>query len=169
MRTRVCSAVLIALLVAGASSNGRVAVAQVSVGLQLDWGSKTDFGVGGRAILDLTPLVRGLETVGSFDYFFPSVGTGADVTYWEVNANVVYRIATQGNSLTPYAGSGLHISRSSASVAVLGIEAEAAETRSGLNLVGGVMFDAGVTTPFLEARVELGGAEQVVMSAGVRF
>src|SRR5207253_9582455 len=56
-----------------------------SFGVQLDWGSDPNFGIGGRGVFPLqsrfpkTPL----DGIGSFDYFFPR----KKVEYWGINVN----------------------------------------------------------------------------------
>jgi opacity protein-like surface antigen len=159
----------LALLVLGTSMNAGAAAGQITAGVHADWGSDTDFGVGARAVLSLDGLVPNLETVGSFDYFFPGDDVGADVTYWEVNANVVYRFNTKGSPIKPYAGAGLNFAYLKASADVLDIEVSGDESRGGFNLLGGLLFDIGRVKPFVEGRVESGGGEQFVVSAGVRF
>ena len=159
----------LALVAASVVLSAGTAIGQVSAGVQGNWGSETDFGVGARIIVDLRSLVGGLETLGSFDYFFPSDDFGADLTYWEANANLVYRIDSAGKTLKPYLGAGFNFVRFEASVDVLGEEISSSETKGGLNLLGGLMFDLGTAKPFVEAKVETGGGEQLVVSAGVRF
>ena len=157
------------LLVLGTILHAGPVASQISVGIHGDWGSDTDFGVGARAILSLKRLVPHLETVGSFDYFFPGDNFGADVTYWELNLNLVYRFEIKDSPVKPYAGAGLNFTYLNASVDVLGTTASGDDTRGGLNLVGGLLFHIGRAKPFVEGRVEAGGGEQFVVSAGVRF
>lgn len=169
MRTWRLASRSLALLAAGLGLSAGVATGQVSAGVQGNWGTETDFGVGGRIIVDLGDLVAGLETFGSFDYFFPSDEFGADLTYWEANANLVYRIGSARELLTPYLGVGFNLAQFEASVDVLGAEASGDETKSGMNLLGGLMFHLGTAKPFVEGKVEAGGGEQFVVSAGVRL
>lgn len=160
---------ILALLAAGAVLTAGAASGQVSAGVQANWGGDTDFGLGARIIVDLDGVVAGFEAVGSFDYFFPSDDFGADLTYWEANANLVYRIDTAGELLTPYAGAGFTYTRFEASTRVLGAEVSGNETSAGINLLGGLMFNLAGVTPFIEGKIEAGGGEQFVASAGVRF
>jgi hypothetical protein len=160
---------ILPLLLLGVASNSSAAVGQISAGAQANWGTETDFGLGARIILDLGGLVGGLETVGSFDYFFPRDDFGADLTYWEANANLVYRIDITSDLLTPYVGAGFSFTRFEASAAVLGVEVAGNETRAGINFLAGLMFDVGVAKPFIEGKIEAGAGEQFVASAGVRL
>jgi len=169
MRNWRCASRTLVFLAAGVGLSAGAATGQVSAGIQGSWGAETDFGVGVRIIVDLGGLVGGLETSGSFDYFFPGDDFGADLTYWEANANLVYRIDSAGEILKPYLGAGFNLARFEASVDVLGAEISGAETKGGLNLVGGLMFDLGAAKPFTEGKVVAGGGDQFVVSAGVRF
>ncbi|MBT8477537.1 MAG: outer membrane beta-barrel protein [Gemmatimonadetes bacterium] len=169
MRTRCSASRLLALLTAGAALTAGPASGQVSAGVQANWGSDTDFGLGARISVALDGVAVGFEAVGSFDYFFPSDDFGADLTYWEANANLVYRIDAAGELLTPYVGAGFAYTRFEASIRVLGAEASGNETSAGINLLAGLMFNLGGVTPFIEGKIEAWGGEQFVASAGVRF
>src|SRR5437667_326554 len=52
---------------------------RTSFGLQLDVGTQTDFGIGGRAVFGLQSLFPGtpLDGIVSFDYYFPSAAFGS--------------------------------------------------------------------------------------------
>lgn len=75
--------------------------------------------------------MKGFETFGSFDYFFPSDDSGADITYWEANANLVYRVDAGSHSTTPYVGTGLNIAYTKVSTNALGGEVSGTETQAG--------------------------------------
>lgn len=159
---RLLVAVCLAALVAVPST----AHAQMDLGGQLSWGDDADFGIGARVVLGLPFEQVPLEVIGTFDYFFPDEGPGgADVTYWELNANIVYRIPVQVPMLTPYAGTGINIAH--ASVDAEGVDVS--DTEVGINLLGGIKYNAGPVTPFGEMRFELDGGEQFVLSFGVLF
>ena len=160
---------VLALVVLGMGINADAAAGQVSAGVQGNWASDTDIGVGARAILGLGGIVKGFDTFGSFDYFFPSDDSGADITYWEANANLVYRVNAGSNSTTPYVGAGLNIAYTKVSTNALGGEVSGTETHGGLNLLGGIIFDLGRLKPFFEGRFELGGGEQFVATVGLRL
>ena len=153
---------LLPCAVSGASAQ------QVSGGAQAAWGTDTDFGMGGRAIVDLGFLRPGLETMASFDWFFPGRDRGLDLTYWEANANVVYRFGVDA-AVTPFTGAGLNYFRFGASTEVLGTEVSGDEGEAGLNLLAGLLFRFRGLRPFVEGRLELGGGEQFVMAAGIRL
>src|SRR6059036_1585482 len=124
-----------------------------SFGLQLNWSSDVDFGIGGRGVFPLQSLFpkTPLDGIVSFDYFFPSVPSGVSAHYWEINGNVAYRFRVPTRSaLRPYAGGGLNIAHASAGPSG-GTSVSA--TKAGLNLLGGTTFKVkGTITPFAEAR-----------------
>jgi len=140
---------------------------RTSFGLQLDWGSTTDFGIGGRAVFGLQSLFpkTPLDAIVSFDYYFPSsAAAGVSLHFWEINGNVAYRIPVPPrSSLAPYAGGGLNIAHASASPG-------GSSTDVDLNLLAGTTFKVrGSITPFAEFRGVVGNANQVVLTGGVRF
>lgn len=112
------------------------------------------FGVGGRVEYGLTSMVPSLTDfrfVGSFDVFFPSAGS-----YWEINPGVATSFNLANAPVKPYAGAGLNIAHGTGN------------TDIGLNLFGGVKFKAmGTLTPFAEARLELGGGENFIITGGI--
>jgi len=140
-----------------------------SFGLQLDWSSDVDFGIGGRGVFPLRSLFprTPLDGIVSFDYFFPSAPAGVSAHYWEINGNVAYRFSVPArSSFGPYAGGGLNIAHASASAG----GASASDTKAGLNLLGGTTFKVkGSITPFAEARGEIGGGKTFILTGGVRF
>ncbi len=169
------------LALVGFGSNALAQAIPVGVGLQGDWGSdNADFGVGGRVIVGLEKYVKNLEAVGSFDYFFPSVGEDfagreADPSYWEVNANGVYKLTIQGSSIRPYAGAGINIAHSSGGFGSdlgefgsLDVASDSS-TKVGLNVLGGALFGRGKTKFFAEMKFEARSHGIFVFSAGLRI
>src|SRR3989441_10980893 len=141
-----------------------------SLGLQLNWSSDVDFGIGGRGVFPLESLFpkTPLDGIVSFDYFFPSAPSGVSLHYWEINGNVAYRFRVPArSSLGPYAGSGLNIAHASGSAG--GVSTSA--TKAGLNLLGGTTFKlkGSKLTPFVEGRGEVGGGKTFILTGGVRF
>jgi hypothetical protein len=141
---------------------------QVSAGVQGVWGSQTDLGIGGRVILDMGSVIDRLDVVGSFDWYFPGNEFGIDVEYWEANANLVYRLG-RGPSMVPYAGAGAHLTGFSAATDVLGTPVSGSDHQSGGNLLAGLLLHVRGLRPFVEGRLELGGGDQFVLAAGIRF
>src|SRR5437899_4598510 len=145
-----------------------------SFGLQLNWSSDVDFGIGGRGVFPLQSLFpkTPLDGIVSFDYFFPSVPAGVSAHYWEINGNVAYRFTVPArSSFRPYAGGGLNIAHASAAATVGTTTVSASDTKAGLNLLGGTTFKlkGSKLTPFAEARGEIGGGKTFILTGGVRF
>ena len=81
-----------------------------SFGLELNWSSDVDFGIGGRGVFPLQSLFprTPIDGMVSFDYFFPSAPAGVSAHYWEINGDVAYRFRVPArSSFRPYAGGGL--------------------------------------------------------------
>jgi len=142
---------------------------RTSFGVQLDVGTKTDFGIGGRAVFGLASLFPGtpLDGIVSFDYYFPSHPSGTSQHFWEINGNLVYRFRVPARStLRPYGGGGLNIAHSSFTAGTL----SGSGTDADLNILAGTTFKVtGELTPFLEIRGVVGNVNQVVFTGGVRF
>jgi opacity protein-like surface antigen len=140
-----------------------------SFGLELDYGSQTHFGIGGRAVFNLDALFPGtpLDGIASFDYYFPSAPAGETDHFWEINGDLVYRFRVPARStLRPYAGAGINIAHSSTTVGTV----SGSSTDLDMNLVLGTTFKVrGNLTPFAEFRGVVGNANQVVITGGVRF
>lgn len=128
---------------------------QVYGGAQGNWGSDTDFGVGGRLLANIENA--NLEFVGSFDIYFPD----GPVDFWEANGNLFYHFhLAESPSVLPYVGGGLNISHFSNG---------ADNTEAGLNLGGGFRFPLANVSPFIEARAVISDADQAVLTFGVIF
>ncbi len=141
------------------------AQAQLGLGAQLNYGDDVDLGIGVRGAYTL-PTTFPLEIIGSFDYFFPSVGVdGIDLNYWEFNANVVYLIPVTSNVVAPYAGTGLNFAHASVSSDEFQ-DFSVSDSEMGLNILGGAKFKLGGVQPFGELRVELAGGEEFVLTGG---
>lgn len=157
-------AVAVAAIASPLRAQERVAVPRepANLGIQASWADDADFGVGLRYENDVYKIMasapRQLHFIFSFDYFFPDGG----IDYYEGNVNLSYQIGDPRASIGPYVGGGLNIAR-----AEFG---GASNTEIGLNLLGGIRFrSANKMVPFLEARFELGGGEQLVLTGGLLF
>ena len=148
--------------------------AHPSFGPELNWSSDVDFGIGARGVFPLQSLFpkTSLDGIVSFDYFFPSHPSGTSAHYWEINGNVAYRFTVPArSSFRPYAGGGLNVAHASATVTFGNQTASAADTKAGLNLLGGTTFKlkGSKLTPFVDARGEIGGGKTFIITGGVRF
>ena len=140
-----------------------------SFGLQIDVGTQTDFGIGGRGVFGLSSLFPGvpLDGIVSFDYYFPSHPSGTTAHFWEINGNLAYRFRVPArSSFRPYGGGGLNIAHSSVSAGVV----SGSSTNVDLNILAGTTFRVkSSVTPFAEIRGVVGNANQVVFTGGLRF
>jgi opacity protein-like surface antigen len=162
------------VLTAVAAALPAVVNAQVAMGVKpLRLGAQANFatdgstfGLGARGEYSLATMVPSLTDfrfVGSFDFFFPDAGS-----YFELNAGVATSFSMPTAPVTPYAGAGLNIARSSIDFG--GTIGTRSNTDVGLNVFGGVRFKPmGTLIPFAEARIELGGGENFVISGGLLF
>ena len=146
--------------------------AQVGYGAQLNFADDFDFGVGGHLLFGTEQVLEGTRLSASFDYYFPDDDSDlVDVNFWEINVNGHWFVPLENSPVRLYVGPGLHIARVSVDVendTVFGGEAD--DTELGLNVLGGIEIPVeAAVTPFAELKIELGGAEQFVLTAGLRF
>jgi hypothetical protein len=126
-------------------------------GPELSLADDADFGIGARMEFDFTGSP--LTLIANGDVFFP----GNDVTWIELNANLVYNFdLASAPTVTPYAGGGLNIRYAD-------VGSGGSDTDAGLNLLGGVRFDAGSISPFVEAKFEIEGGDQFIVTGGILF
>lgn len=149
---------LAALALGGLAFAAEQADAQVGFGAEAMFGSKTDFGIGGRALAGLGTTAP-LEFHGGFALYFPD----GPAEFWELNGNVWYRIDASIPNGNPYVGGGLNIGRISST------DDGPSSTELGLNLGGGFRWSFTNTAPFIEARFVVAGHEQFVIGGGVVF
>lgn len=158
-----------------ASALAQPAQAQVQFGVQANYADDFDFGIGARAQFDLGSMLQlegamaSLRGAVTGDFYFPDCG-GVDCSYMEINGNALYPFEVEGD-LEPYAGGGLNIARFSTEFTepVSGTTSSSSDTDLGLNAIGGANFDLGSMAAFAEAKIEIGGGEQFVLTFGVLF
>jgi hypothetical protein len=143
-------------------------------GPQLSFGTDSDFGIGGRVEFNLGSAVGAsgafsrMFGLASFDYFFLDCDTALtdfDCSWWELNANAAIPITS--STVDPYVGGGLNFARVAIDTGTPGIEGSDSEV--GLNLLGGLRFPLGGLSAFGEARFELAGGDQLVLTFGALF
>jgi opacity protein-like surface antigen len=142
----------------------------IMFGIHGSWADDADFGVGARVDFRLNEVLQGLGAVASFDYFFPDEDTelgdveiDTEADYWEINANATYTIPT---ALSPYLGAGVNVAHGTLRLDLNQFDVSESDTEVGANLLAGVRFTRNV---FAEAKIELGGGEQFVVTAGFLF
>lgn len=143
------------------------AQAQVGFGVLAAFHDDADFGVGAFVDAPMEGIHENVHLMGDFTWFFPDednfAGVDVDVTYFQVNGNLLYDFPMADQNFTPFALGGLNIARVSVDSEVAGIEGSASDTEVGLNLGGGLTFGTGSLRPAVGARVELGGGEGFVI------
>ena len=133
----------------------------VSLGVELDYGNDSEFGIGGRLRHGLQGLFPNapLSGIATVNLFFPGNG----VTWVEGNYNVVYNFHIASSpKVVPYAGAGLNF-------VYVDVDNVGSDTQFGLNMVGGTEFRGGKVTPFIEIRGVIDGGDQLVLTGGIRF
>ena len=145
----------VAALPAVVGAQDMMGVKPFRLGAQADFiTDNSDFGIGARvehSLASLVPSLMDFRFVGSFDFYFPDAGS-----FVEINGGVATSFRMPGAPVTPYAGAGLGIARSSSNTDV------------GLNLFGGVRFKPmGTAAPYAEARLRLGDGSAFILTAGV--
>jgi hypothetical protein len=143
------------LFLAGTASEAQ---AQTRFGVQANLADDVDFGIGARVAIS-PPGRSPIKILGSFDWFFPD----GPFDYWELNGNIVYVVPVQNSAVAPYLGGGLNVAHISPDGVSFG-----SDTEMGLNLLGGIEF-GGALPLFVEARVEVEGGEQFVLTGGIYF
>jgi hypothetical protein len=161
MRLKVWAAAIGFVLVAGVGS----AEAQgVRFAPEVSVGEDSDLGIGGRINADMSSTFGspGFFITGAFDYFFP----GNNVNYWELNGNLGWLVPGVRGNVRPYIGAGLNY----AHVSFDNCTGNCGNSDVGVNLMGGINLQTRTRImPFIEAKIELGGGEQFVLTGGVYF
>jgi len=145
--------------------------AQITIGPTLALHDDADFGIGGTIGAMLPSLGEGIGFMGDVIIFFPGdaslpvVGTVSQ-NYLEVNANITYDFPLENSTLVPFALGGLNIARASVDVSGAG---GGSNTDVGLNLGGGITFDAGNFRPSVAGRFEVSGGEGFVVFVTLPF
>lgn len=138
------------------------AAAQATLGPTVAYHNDFDFGIGAAVGLPMTGVHENVDFLGDFTIFFPEP-EGLD--YFEVNANLTYDFPVEGGSVMPFGLAGLNIARVSLDTVV----GEASNTEVGLNVGGGIRFDAGTLRPTVGIRLEIEGGDGFVIFGTVPF
>jgi len=137
----------------------RAADAQVYIGPEVAFNDDADFGIGGGLEFDMPSVDPRLSYLGDFLFFFPD---GFD--YFEFNTNLTYDLPLEDSSIVPFVLSGLNVAR----VSTEGID-DASDTEIGLNIGGGIKFDAGDLSPRVTGRFNLFSSESFTLTFFVPF
>ena len=102
------------------------------------------------------PIASHLEFYPSFDYFFVSPGK-----WWALNADVKYRVSTDGSLNWLYLGGGLNLTGVSAG--------GTSSTNPHANLILGAESLRGTIHPYAELRAIVGDGSTVQLAAGLNL
>jgi opacity protein-like surface antigen len=145
------------------------AEAQMGFVVQANYGDDVDFGVGAGVGFGLGSLTtnHGIRAEATFDYYFPGGDSDfGDLKYWEINGNALMDISSVPGL---YVGAGVNYANTSFDCDICGeFDVDNSASDIGLNLLAGWSF-SGSKGPFVQAKFELGGGEQLVISGGLRF
>jgi len=134
--------------------------AQVLLGPTLAWHDDADIGIGATVGFELPDVATGVGFLGDFIIFFPD---GFD--YFELNGNVTYDFPLAESTVLPFALAGLNIAHSSVDTAF----GDVSDTDVGLNIGGGIAFDAGSFRPKAGGRFRLGDGTAFVLFITLPF
>lgn len=167
-----------ALVLAAAVATPSAAHAQLGFVVQGSYGTDVEaVGAGAGVNFGLGSLTtkNGIRGEATFDYFFPGdQGTGVggySYKFWEINGNAMMDVKSVKGL---YVGAGVNYAHSSFDYnggycGLAGVSCSANGSDVGLNVLGGWKFGQGKSSPFAQARLELGGGSQLVLTGGVRF
>ena len=117
---------------------------QVQVGPTLAVSDDVDVGIGATLSAQAPQLDENLGFIGEFILFFPE---GSD--YFEINGNATYSFPLAESTVLPFVLGGLNIARASYDVDAV---RDVSDTEIGINLGGGITFDAGSFRPSIGGR-----------------
>lgn len=128
-----------------------------------DGGGNLFFGVDARIDSDAVPVVLS----PSFDYYLTDVD---NLSYIAVDLNGLYAFDIDSEGVSPYAGGGLAITRSSVDVPDALGGGSSSSTDIGLNLVGGARFMLDPVEPFVQLNAGIGGdVTRLGLTGGILF
>lgn len=131
---------------------------EFSVGGGIAYGTEVEaIGVQGGATYSFTEEIRGAADV---IIFFPD---GFD--WWELNLNGQYQFYSE-ESISVYGLAGINYATISVDFPGGG---SASDSEAGLNLGGGAEFGLDFANLYTELKFVLGNADQLALSAGLRF
>ncbi len=112
---------------------------------------------------------KGINLAGDLTLYFPDEVPGVDVSLFAINANGHY-IFTTTETMMAYALAGLNIA-----IVKIGVDfgefigsSSVSDTELGINAGAGAQFDVGFGYAYAEAKLVLGGFDQIVIGGGIR-
>jgi hypothetical protein len=112
---------------------------------------------------------NGIRLAGDITFYFPDDAPGVDLSLFTINGNGHY-IFTTTESLLAYALAGLNLAIVSVEtdINVPGFDASFTDTEIGLNLGAGVEYEVNFGYLYGEAKIVVGGFDQLVLGGGIR-
>lgn len=141
------------------------AQAQATLGPQLAYHDDADFGIGAALTLSADAIHEQVDFMFDFAWFFPENDA---IDYFELNGGLLYDFIVEGSTVTPFALGGLNIASWSVDSGFPGAEGLDG-TELGLNLGGGLKFNAGTLRPMVGVRFEIEGGEGFVLFGTIPF
>ena len=137
--------------------------AQTTLGPTLAMHDDGDLAIGATLGAPMASLGEGIGLMADFLIFFPDAGS-----YFEVNANLTYDFPLENSTVVPFVLAGVNIGHASVDTGVTGV-GTVSDTDAGLNVGGGIAFDAGNFRPSVAGRFRLGGGTGFVVFATLPF
>jgi opacity protein-like surface antigen len=140
----------------------------ISIGGGLGYGTEIEsIGIQGGGVYKINEQFRAAADI---IYYFPDeIGGGFDYNWMEFNANGHY-IFTEDDGLVAYALAGLNFARVSIDYPDNDFfDGSYSETEVGLNIGAGLEYNIDFALLYAELKYALSSADQLVISAGLRF
>ena len=137
-----------------------------TLGPQLAYHDDFDFGIGAALTMSADAIDPRVDFMADFAWFFPDL---EGLSYFELNGNLLYDFILEGSTATPFALAGLNLASLSYDSGFGPGNGGGDNTELGLNLGGGIKFNAGSFRPMVGVRFEIEGGEGVVVFGTVPF
>jgi hypothetical protein len=137
-----------------------------TLGPQLVYHDDFDFGIGAALTVSADGIDPRVDFMADFAWFFPG---REGLSYFELNGNLLYDFTLEGSTATPFALAGLNLASWSYDAGFGPGNGGGDNTELGLNLGGGIKFDAGTFRPMIGVRLQIEGGEGVVIFGTVPF
>lgn len=132
--------------------------AQTGMGFNLQYGTDFEEFQGGIEFLVPFQAVSGLSFVPNAELYLTD-----DPTVFSLNADFHYAFGRYTQSVTPYVGAGLAVTR-------MAFEELDDRTEVGVNLIGGInLRTSSAATPFFQVEYRTSDFEDLSFGGGVRF
>lgn len=152
---------IVAALVAVPSA----AQAQATLGPQIAYHNDWDFGLGAALTLSADAIHEQVDFMFDFAWFFPESDA---IDYFELNGGLLYDFILDESTVTPFALAGLNVASWSVDDTFVGGQGLDG-TELGLNLGGGLKFNAGTLRPMVGVRLEVEGGDGFVIFGTIPF